>query len=470
MENKTNAKLSKINQVEQNDETKALVFVINKVKKVNNWTKEEDKILLKIAGKYNYKNWKAVAHHLIGRSDVQCSARYKRIKPGIIKGVWTVDEDILLLNLIKRFGKNWSLISKYMSSRSGKQIRDRYLNTLDPELNKEKFTEEEDQMIIRYYSMYGTLWSKIAKYFKGRTGDMIKNRFYSSLRKRGSIKGRIEESSNHFDSVYGSGEINMLQKVEGSINNSNEENEDYEEEDEEEFDEKSKEALQTDSYNNNFHSSMNKNILDNDVPAFRSKIKEDKFDNKPLSRNIRRQANESIQVIPEIVEVKTLTPPNFGLDLLSESNNHSTAFVKHYPNSNGLGLPLAGSNNNGNNFTVDDQINNLVDNLSLQRYSSYFGKEDLENQLCLLNQLLNFTHHKLNNFKNNKTAEAELDDKTELKVIRPISLYNSASYVQGSEGYSNFGVYEQYEGSLGHSKDSPGKFSNMLRKKRSNNK
>ena len=90
----------------------------------------------------------------------------------------------ILLDLIKKFGKNWSLLAKYMPSRSGKQIRDRFLNTLDSNVNKDKFTPEEDKKLIQLYTKFGTSWSKLSNYFPGRTGDMIKNRFYSSLRKK----------------------------------------------------------------------------------------------------------------------------------------------------------------------------------------------------------------------------------------------------------------------------------------------
>jgi hypothetical protein len=171
-------------KLEEMKEIKKKVFVISKVKRVKNWTDEEDEILMKTAEKYDFKNWNAIAEELVGRSAIQCSARYKRIRPGIIKGSWTDEEDKQLIELLKKFGKNWSLISKYMTSRSGKQIRDRFLNALDPALTKDKFTNQEDLTILKLYAKMGSQWSKIATYLPGRTGDMIKNRFYSSLRKQ----------------------------------------------------------------------------------------------------------------------------------------------------------------------------------------------------------------------------------------------------------------------------------------------
>ena len=90
----------------------------------------------------------------------------------------------MLKSLVERFGKNWGVISRYMISRTGKQIRDRYLNSLDPTVIRGKFTYEEDQFIINYYKKYGSAWAKISKLLPGRTSDTIKNRFYTCLKKQ----------------------------------------------------------------------------------------------------------------------------------------------------------------------------------------------------------------------------------------------------------------------------------------------
>ena len=154
-----------------------------KREKKSKWTKEEDELLLKKGKEYNNKKWKLVASFLPGHSSVQCSARYKRIQSGIIKGSWNKEEDKKLLELYNKYGKNWAKISKEMHSRTGKQVRDRFLNFFDNGIDKRTFTEEEDEEIIKLYKQYGNSWTTIAKFLKGRTGDMVKNRFYSKLNK-----------------------------------------------------------------------------------------------------------------------------------------------------------------------------------------------------------------------------------------------------------------------------------------------
>ena len=156
---------------------------IKELTKPSFWTKEEDEILMEKAQEYRYKNWNAIAKFIPGRTSIQCSARYRRIRPGLIKGAWDKEEDAKLLTLYEKYGNNWAAISKEMPHRTGKQIRDRFLNSLDTKFERGKFTEEEDQIIIKYYKIYGNSWAKIAKKLKTRTGDMVKNRFYSSLKK-----------------------------------------------------------------------------------------------------------------------------------------------------------------------------------------------------------------------------------------------------------------------------------------------
>jgi len=159
------------------------IFQIIKIKNKKKWTKEEDSLLIKLAEKYKEKHWKEISRNFVNKNSLQCFSRYKRIRPGIIKGSWSKDEDDKILHLVQIYGKSWSKISKVLSSRNGKQIRDRFINVLDPEIKKGKFTEEEDKSLIRLYIYYGPKWATISKHFTNRTADMIKNRFHSSIKK-----------------------------------------------------------------------------------------------------------------------------------------------------------------------------------------------------------------------------------------------------------------------------------------------
>ena len=51
------------------------------------WTAEEDAQLCNIVNAHSAKDWKAIASHLPGRTDVQCLHRWKKVlRPGLKKG------------------------------------------------------------------------------------------------------------------------------------------------------------------------------------------------------------------------------------------------------------------------------------------------------------------------------------------------------------------------------------------------
>jgi hypothetical protein len=160
------------------------IFSIKKVKNQKKWTREEDELLIALAEKYNEKHWKEISKRFVKKNSLQCFSRYKRIRPGIIKGSWKKEEDVRIMELVHKYGKSWSKISKILGTRNGKQIRDRYINVLDPEIRKGKFTEDEDRKLVQLFKQYGPKWATIAKYYTNRTADMIKNRFHSSIKKR----------------------------------------------------------------------------------------------------------------------------------------------------------------------------------------------------------------------------------------------------------------------------------------------
>ena len=175
---------------------KEKIFIIKKVIHQKKWSKEDDKKLITLVEKNNCKNWKKISKYFDNKTPYQCFNRYKRIKPGMKKGSWKKEEDNLILNLISKYGKKWAKISKIIKNRNGKQIRDRYLNILNPNINKKKFSIEEDFLLINLYEKFGSKWSKITTYFENRTCDMIKNRFHCSLKKKYDEFNKINNNNN----------------------------------------------------------------------------------------------------------------------------------------------------------------------------------------------------------------------------------------------------------------------------------
>ena len=70
--------------------------------------------------------------------------------------------------------------------RSPRQVRERWINFLNPELSKEPWNPEEEATLVRMHSKHGNKWAKIAKKIPKRNENQIKNHWISICRKNRS--------------------------------------------------------------------------------------------------------------------------------------------------------------------------------------------------------------------------------------------------------------------------------------------
>ncbi|XP_048136559.1 transcription factor WER-like isoform X2 [Rhodamnia argentea] len=131
------------------------------------------------------------------------------------RGLWTAEEDRLLVDYVRVHGKGkWNRIPQMTGvKRCGKSCRLRWMNYLSPTVKRGDFSEEEDDLIIRLHNLLGNRWSLIAGRVPGRTDNQVKNHWNTHLSKRlgfkkgkGRVNGRqrtrlAKENQNHTEVV-----------------------------------------------------------------------------------------------------------------------------------------------------------------------------------------------------------------------------------------------------------------------------
>jgi hypothetical protein len=90
--------------------------------------------------------------------------------------------------------RNWLDIARYVPTRNDVQCREKWTNSLDPELNHDPWTEEEDELLKSLIDKHGQKWKVVAPLLKDRTQKQAKLR-WAEIRGRGNRKRRRKDAT-----------------------------------------------------------------------------------------------------------------------------------------------------------------------------------------------------------------------------------------------------------------------------------
>ncbi|KAJ1435268.1 Homeodomain-like protein [Ochromonadaceae sp. CCMP2298] len=147
------------------------------------WTSQEDQKLLEGFNLYGDSDWRSISELVGTRGTVPCIQRWEKVlRPGLVKGKWTDEEDELLRVVVSEGYDHWGKVADKMPGRTSKQCRERWANYLDPSLLKTTFSPKEDELLLRLQSGMGNKWACIARQVKGRTENSVKLRYHALMK------------------------------------------------------------------------------------------------------------------------------------------------------------------------------------------------------------------------------------------------------------------------------------------------
>jgi len=117
--------------------------------------------------------------------------------PPTHKRPWSEEEDNQIVESVAHFGKEWSHLAANLSGRSRKEVYQRWIDQLDPNINKGKWSPDEDARLVEAQAHLGNVWtSEFAQLLPGRTRNDIRNRWTSlELAKKKALARAVKRAA-----------------------------------------------------------------------------------------------------------------------------------------------------------------------------------------------------------------------------------------------------------------------------------
>jgi hypothetical protein len=146
------------------------------------WTNHQVETLIHLAETTNY-DWDYISKKLRIKTAAQCKMKYQNLTSNIKRGKWTKEEDKIIVDWVLKNGEtDWFECASFLQNREGKQCRERWVHVLNPKINKESLTIEEQYIIYKGVQSYWNKWKRISGMLWRRSTNTIKNFVNSTFR------------------------------------------------------------------------------------------------------------------------------------------------------------------------------------------------------------------------------------------------------------------------------------------------
>ncbi|CAD8110790.1 unnamed protein product [Paramecium sonneborni] len=153
-------KLSNILKIDEVTLKQRWITLINPVSKSINWETEEDDIIRSLMNDSDEKHiWTQIALELYNQNNGQYIRTPKQVRerwmnylnPKLKKTNWSQQEDLQLLNMVVKNGKRWSLISSLLDGRTENQVKNRFKSLIQKIYKDEDNDDIEELEAIKEY-------------------------------------------------------------------------------------------------------------------------------------------------------------------------------------------------------------------------------------------------------------------------------------------------------------------------------
>jgi hypothetical protein len=105
-----------------------------------------------------------------------------------VKMKFTPEEDDLIRRVMEtRQNQPWAAIAEAIPNRTARQVRERWMNYLDPSVNTRAWTPEEEVVLQNLVAQHGPKWSKMVQQLENRSDIAIKNHYQLMQRRQSKI-------------------------------------------------------------------------------------------------------------------------------------------------------------------------------------------------------------------------------------------------------------------------------------------